>query len=132
MATDLVDAVIVELKKAAVFSSRVSRGWPAVTTLQPLCGVSEVVDGERGIDHHLASWGIQVDSWAKSPSDLVAMKAAIKVVADLYHSTVTHRCLPEASDTHIVSTFTCLGGCLLYTSDAADEEDSVDLGGRRI
>ena len=25
-----------------------------------------------------------------------------------------------------------LFGCLLYTSDAADEEDSVDLGGRRI
>ena len=25
-----------------------------------------------------------------------------------------------------------LRGCLLYTSDAADEEDSVDLGGRRI
>ena len=24
-----------------------------------------------------------------------------------------------------------LGRCLLYTSDAADEEDSVDLGGRR-
>src|SRR5674536_403750 len=24
------------------------------------------------------------------------------------------------------------GCCLLYTSDAADEEDSVDLGGRRI
>src|SRR5665648_969520 len=24
-----------------------------------------------------------------------------------------------------------LDGCLLYTSDAADEEDSVDLGGRR-
>ncbi len=22
--------------------------------------------------------------------------------------------------------------CLLYTSDAADEEDSVDLGGRRL
>ena len=22
--------------------------------------------------------------------------------------------------------------CILYTSDAADEEDSVDLGGRRI
>eukprot|EP00658_Telonema_sp_P-2_P078924 TRINITY_DN750_c0_g1_i8.p1 TRINITY_DN750_c0_g1~~TRINITY_DN750_c0_g1_i8.p1 ORF type:complete len:134 (-),score=38.36 TRINITY_DN750_c0_g1_i8:67-468(-) len=28
---------------------------------------------------------------------------------------------------------TCVSGtCLLYTSDAADEEDSVDLGGRRI
>ena len=25
-----------------------------------------------------------------------------------------------------------LQACLLYTSDAADEEDSVDLGGRRI
>ena len=28
--------------------------------------------------------------------------------------------------------FQPLSGCLLYTSDAADEEDSVDLGGRRI
>ena len=27
---------------------------------------------------------------------------------------------------------TILTTCLLYTSDAADEEDSVDLGGRRI
>ena len=26
----------------------------------------------------------------------------------------------------------CGYSCLLYTSDAADEEDSVDLGGRRI
>ena len=25
-----------------------------------------------------------------------------------------------------------LGACLLYTSDAADERSSVDLGGRRI
>jgi len=110
MATDLVDAVIVELKKATVFSSRVSRGWPAVTTLQPLCGVMETVNGERGIDHHLASWGIQVDSWAKSPSDLVAIKAAVKVVADKYHSVVYHRAIPEAGDTHIVSTFDVLGG----------------------
>eukprot|EP00658_Telonema_sp_P-2_P013056 TRINITY_DN14957_c0_g1_i6.p1 TRINITY_DN14957_c0_g1~~TRINITY_DN14957_c0_g1_i6.p1 ORF type:complete len:146 (+),score=14.21 TRINITY_DN14957_c0_g1_i6:122-559(+) len=28
--------------------------------------------------------------------------------------------------------FTKAASCLLYTSDAADEEDSVDLGGRRI
>ena len=26
----------------------------------------------------------------------------------------------------------CVKGCLLYTSDAADERSSVDLGGRRI
>ena len=27
--------------------------------------------------------------------------------------------------------FIKINDCLLYTSDAADEEDSVDLGGRR-
>ena len=108
--TDIVDAVILELKKATVFSSRVYRSWPPVTALQPVCGVMESVNGERGIDHHLASWGIQVDSWAKSPSDLVAIKAAIKVVADKYHSVVYHRAIPEAADTHIVSTFNVLGG----------------------
>ena len=27
---------------------------------------------------------------------------------------------------------TWISGCLLYTSDAADERSSVDLGGRRI
>eukprot|EP00658_Telonema_sp_P-2_P029619 TRINITY_DN22500_c0_g1_i3.p1 TRINITY_DN22500_c0_g1~~TRINITY_DN22500_c0_g1_i3.p1 ORF type:complete len:205 (-),score=54.02 TRINITY_DN22500_c0_g1_i3:28-642(-) len=31
-----------------------------------------------------------------------------------------------------VSDFAWFESCLLYTSDAADEEDSVDLGGRRI
>ena len=36
----------------------------------------------------------------------------------------------------IIPSYTCVvhfwNPCLLYTSDAADEEDSVDLGGRRI
>ena len=32
----------------------------------------------------------------------------------------------------IVQAFTKGTGCLLYTSDAADERSSVDLGGRRI
>src|SRR5665648_390487 len=32
----------------------------------------------------------------------------------------------------IDSSIVLLNACLLYTSDAADEEDSVDLGGRRI
>ena len=31
-----------------------------------------------------------------------------------------------------VSTVEGHSGCLLYTSDAADEEDSGDLGGRRL
>src|SRR5664280_3427830 len=38
-------------------------------------------------------------------------------------STMGQRLWPMCSRYHI---------CLLYTSDAADEEDSVDLGGRRI
>src|SRR5664279_110541 len=32
----------------------------------------------------------------------------------------------------IASVYNHKKDCLLYTSDAADEEDSVDLGGRRI
>src|SRR5678815_5635627 len=39
-------------------------------------------------------------------------------------------------DHHLVHRFhlsyRCLQRCLLYTSDAADERSSVDLGGRRI
>src|SRR5665648_1297741 len=34
--------------------------------------------------------------------------------------------------TRIVWFFVTIVPCLLYTSDAADEEDSVDLGGRRL
>ena len=30
------------------------------------------------------------------------------------------------------SNLACVKSCLLYTSDAADERSSVDLGGRRI
>ena len=33
---------------------------------------------------------------------------------------------------HLIFNSTTYFTCLLYTSDAADEEDSVDLGGRRI
>ena len=32
----------------------------------------------------------------------------------------------------IVESVELLGGCLLYTSDAADERSSVDFGGRRV
>src|SRR5664280_3744618 len=40
---------------------------------------------------------------------------------------------PLETDSQLVHHFSgCYLTCLLYTSDAADEEDSVDLGGRRI
>ena len=35
-------------------------------------------------------------------------------------------------DTTITNLMDLLSACLLYTSDAADERSSVDLGGRRI
>ena len=44
-------------------------------------------------------------------------------VADALGTSV---CLPDNV------TIAQLGACLLYTSDAADERSSVDLGGRRI
>src|SRR5664279_6155747 len=37
-----------------------------------------------------------------------------------------------ATHTNARLTAEAIKNCLLYTSDAADEEDSVDLGGRRI
>ena len=38
----------------------------------------------------------------------------------------------KMSDTHQIHLKDEIGCCLLYTSDAADERSSVDLGGRRI
>src|SRR5674536_394697 len=43
------------------------------------------------------------------------------------------RCSPRSAPANSPSAgATTTWTCLLYTSDAADEEDSVDLGGRRI
>eukprot|EP00658_Telonema_sp_P-2_P004773 TRINITY_DN1177_c0_g1_i5.p1 TRINITY_DN1177_c0_g1~~TRINITY_DN1177_c0_g1_i5.p1 ORF type:complete len:127 (+),score=49.39 TRINITY_DN1177_c0_g1_i5:119-499(+) len=39
---------------------------------------------------------------------------------------------PEVTPVASYEGFVWSNTCLLYTSDAADEEDSVDLGGRRI
>eukprot|EP00656_Telonema_subtile_P009193 TRINITY_DN14311_c0_g2_i3.p1 TRINITY_DN14311_c0_g2~~TRINITY_DN14311_c0_g2_i3.p1 ORF type:complete len:1287 (-),score=227.62 TRINITY_DN14311_c0_g2_i3:55-3915(-) len=41
-------------------------------------------------------------------------------------------CLLQGGTTESIPNVTQAFSCLLYTSDAADEEDSVDLGGRRI
>ena len=43
--------------------------------------------------------------------------------------TTTCMTIAGATDTEV---FRAYVGCLLYTSDAADERSSVDLGGRRI
>ena len=48
------------------------------------------------------------------------------------HVEMYSRVIPWVKKLGVRSTDTLLSPCLLYTSDAADEEDSVDLGGRRI
>ena len=42
------------------------------------------------------------------------------------------RKMTNASGSAGTAEIATLGGCLLYTSDAADERSSVDLGGGRI
>src|SRR5664280_653880 len=67
---------------------------------------------------------------AESASDprFIAAHVDASDTAAVVQLLVEHRCdvLVNATDPRFVMP------CLLYTSDAADEEDSVDLGGRRI
>eukprot|EP00658_Telonema_sp_P-2_P000461 TRINITY_DN10178_c0_g1_i2.p1 TRINITY_DN10178_c0_g1~~TRINITY_DN10178_c0_g1_i2.p1 ORF type:complete len:251 (+),score=47.68 TRINITY_DN10178_c0_g1_i2:120-872(+) len=53
--------------------------------------------------------------------------------AGLAHAAVLRDVLfPHGDTRHLHELHRNIRTCLLYTSDAADEEDSVDLGGRRI
>eukprot|EP00658_Telonema_sp_P-2_P016783 TRINITY_DN1649_c0_g2_i2.p3 TRINITY_DN1649_c0_g2~~TRINITY_DN1649_c0_g2_i2.p3 ORF type:complete len:198 (-),score=26.64 TRINITY_DN1649_c0_g2_i2:80-673(-) len=66
---------------------------------------------------------------------LVVCKMRREVIV---HVEVAHSRLPVDGASSLFHTkpelvpVLCVDTCLLYTSDAADEEDSVDLGGRRI
>ena len=57
-------------------------------------------------------------------SDDVALNVGLRVLQG-----VAHAGLRGKVDDAVEALF---GNCLLYTSDAADERSSVDLGGRRI
>ena len=65
------------------------------------------------------AWLTQEIPWVMAPALLIATTAVISIISAVIRST------DIASKAMVI-------GCLLYTSDAADEEDSVDLGGRRI
>eukprot|EP00658_Telonema_sp_P-2_P003011 TRINITY_DN11106_c0_g1_i1.p1 TRINITY_DN11106_c0_g1~~TRINITY_DN11106_c0_g1_i1.p1 ORF type:complete len:126 (+),score=32.32 TRINITY_DN11106_c0_g1_i1:298-675(+) len=54
-----------------------------------------------------------------------------EMVTNHTHMEIEFEGLLQQQETHYMRAFSSLV-CLLYTSDAADEEDSVDLGGRRI
>src|SRR5678815_3846167 len=64
--------------------------------------------------------------------DLVYTWLAFRLARKEGRSDVTAMPLGLDAPSTIGMAFTVLGPCLLYTSDAADERSSVDLGGRRI
>eukprot|EP00656_Telonema_subtile_P011704 TRINITY_DN15812_c0_g1_i2.p1 TRINITY_DN15812_c0_g1~~TRINITY_DN15812_c0_g1_i2.p1 ORF type:complete len:121 (+),score=19.92 TRINITY_DN15812_c0_g1_i2:28-390(+) len=82
----------------------------------------------------------------------VAVTHNSEATSDFTSSTAAQTCIAKARASGVIASQCCSnsscgassigsrsttpmaspGTCLLYTSDAADEEDSVDLGGRRI
>src|SRR5664280_3436820 len=62
--------------------------------------------------------------WGETVKGIAAGKAEIVVAANNFHGRTIAIVGFSTEDQYRF--------CLLYTSDAADEEDSVDLGGRRI
>ena len=67
-----------------------------------------------------------------SPAPCPAATAEVFVVIEQPVDAGTDGAIVLCSTNGPASLFAQLGGCLLYTSDAADERSSVDLGGRRI
>ena len=61
-------------------------------------------------------------------SNLLCCSTFTLVLIDVIYR--TNQCVTSFS--RATACIACHSACLLYTSDAADEEDSVDLGGRRI
>ena len=59
-------------------------------------------------------------------------KRQVLAAADGDEAVALQRAHPGAIDLAVLDVVMPGCGCLLYTSDAADERSSVDLGGRRI
>eukprot|EP00656_Telonema_subtile_P006081 TRINITY_DN12790_c0_g1_i2.p1 TRINITY_DN12790_c0_g1~~TRINITY_DN12790_c0_g1_i2.p1 ORF type:complete len:135 (-),score=16.31 TRINITY_DN12790_c0_g1_i2:59-463(-) len=118
----------------------------APTPLQEVSGEKDA-PRRKGVDYEQVSAGEQPDdsSWRDilDESTPVSSLGTREMLERLYR--VNHMLLQTPRrrrrksmkllicelESHI-DTLTSARTCLLYTSDAADEEDSVDLGGRRI
>eukprot|EP00658_Telonema_sp_P-2_P056936 TRINITY_DN453_c0_g1_i6.p1 TRINITY_DN453_c0_g1~~TRINITY_DN453_c0_g1_i6.p1 ORF type:complete len:109 (-),score=42.03 TRINITY_DN453_c0_g1_i6:53-379(-) len=88
---------------------------------------------EDGIRDAQESRGLG-DVYKRQPRDQRSFDNFPKIIA-VFHALHRHlmpRHPPYALNSLAVIPVLCVDTCLLYTSDAADEEDSVDLGGRRI
>eukprot|EP00658_Telonema_sp_P-2_P082367 TRINITY_DN869_c0_g1_i17.p1 TRINITY_DN869_c0_g1~~TRINITY_DN869_c0_g1_i17.p1 ORF type:complete len:120 (+),score=14.97 TRINITY_DN869_c0_g1_i17:482-841(+) len=91
----------------------------------------------------LSTTGSSYQAQAMGDSRVVRQFSGFKLTGNEYHAACDHasnssksiQCHCEGglgSVQHQPYSHTLSRYCLLYTSDAADEEDSVDLGGRRI
>src|SRR5665648_1302023 len=92
-------------------------------------------ENNKGINNpYKVGIGEVVDSFYKKETTRKAMKEALKAEEDIEiiykEMTKTESLLTELKTKK--DSMGQIEDCLLYTSDAADEEDSVDLGGGRI
>src|SRR5664280_1192058 len=100
--------------------------WP-LTFATRCCGIEMMAAGAAR--HDFARFGMEV--YRASPRQADVIVVAGTIVHKM--APVLKRLYDEMSEPkYVVAMGACAISCLLYTSDAADEEDSVDLGGRRI
>ena len=62
----------------------------------------------------------------------MCIRDSVRRVAFALSKKLDSSLLTEFTYSFLKGILTSIGSCLLYTSDAADERSSVDLGGRRI
>src|SRR5664280_208842 len=78
-----------------------------------------------------------VEQWTVSPSNSglgkrTSVMPRLAMVVPTVMSDTWMPIIRPSVNSEFISGWPHSVSCLLYTSDAADEEDSVDLGGRRI
>src|SRR5678809_1660646 len=72
------------------------------------------------------TFGISPDAAASKPQQVISL---VNAIYDTYqNSDLLKKCIWYRANFGTHDFFNC---CLLYTSDAADERSSVDIGGRR-
>ncbi len=89
-----------------------------------------------GIAGLVLTMGMAVDAnviiYERIREELAKGKSMVKAIADGYSGSYSAIIDSNLTTLIIALILVNFGTCLLYTSDAADERSSVDLGGRRI
>src|SRR5664279_1295485 len=115
------------MAKSAVAARIAADNLAAVLGILPVMSVSILIaPGRLALEHVLAPSREPVRTKAsRNPPTSTSPRGAYSFFPPGAHRTAVSPCLSSSlpHQRH---------PCLLYTSDAADEEDSVDLGGRRI